>query len=455
LNVSVVGSGYVGLVTGACLAKLGHRVWFLDAAPKVLESIRSCRPLFYEPGLEQLLRAATRAGRVTATSDFATAVARTSVSLIAVGTPNRDGKIDLGALERCCRAVGAALKAKRGYHVVAVKSTVVPTTTELRVREWLEEASGRKAGVGFGLCMNPEFLREGFAVADFMHPDRIVIGAHDRRSAAALKRLYAGFRCPVVVTSLGTAEMIKYATNALLATVISYSNEIAALCEDVGGIDAADVLRAVQLDGRLSPRSGRTRVRPKILDYLWHGAGFGGSCLPKDVQAISQLTRGWGWPAPLLNAVLEVNRSRPAKLAQLCEEALGSVEGRRIAVLGLAFKAGTDDIRESPALPVIRTLVSKGAHVVVHDPLATGRAYGGSVADLPVEAARDWKAALKGASAAILVTGWPVYRRITPRAVKTLMVSPVIVDGRGFFDRRRFERAGVRWVGLGYRERSQ
>ncbi|MBI2322521.1 MAG: UDP-glucose/GDP-mannose dehydrogenase family protein, partial [Chloroflexi bacterium] len=385
-------------------------------------------PPFHEPGLAELLRAGIAAARLRATADTRAAVAMSAATLIAVGTPDADGQIDLGQVAAAARAIGAALRAHAGYHVVAVKSTVVPGTTDTLVRRALEEASGRHVGVDLGLCVNPEFLREGAAVSDFVQPDRIVIGQWDEMSGRTLAELYAGFDCPKLFTTLRNAEMIKYASNALLATLISFSNELAALCEAAPGSDVETVMDGVHLDRRLTPVVEGRPVRPGILDYLRGGCGFGGSCLPKDLSALRTFARAQAVPTPLLDAVLAVNAARADALVDLAERGVGALAGRAVAVLGLAFKPGTDDLRDSPSLAVVDRLRARGAVVRTYDPLVSAAAlpFDGAVAVCSCGAD-----ALAGADAAVIATAWPEFALWDWRALSRTMRRPVVIDGRG------------------------
>ena len=438
MRVTVIGTGYVGLTTGACLAGVGHEVVCVDILPERVDAINRGESPFYEPGLDKLLSESLASGRLRATTEFAESVAASEVTLIAVGTPQAsDGRIDLSYVAEAARQIGAALSDAGGYHVVAVKSTVVPGTTDGLVRAALEEASGLAAGE-FGLCMNPEFLREGSAVYDFNSPDRIVIGQRDERSGRVLAGLYESFDCPKIFTTLRNAEMIKYASNSLLATLISFSNEIAALCEATPGTDVEAVLGGVHLDRRFSPfAEGGGRVRPEMLSFLRAGCGFGGSCLPKDVSALRAYAREHSVEPRILNAVLEVNSSRPAQLVRLAEEALGTLEGSTVAVFGLAFKPGTDDLRESPSLPVVKLLSEKGATVRTYDPMFASRPSGLRVGE-GVAFCATAEEALRDADAALVVTGWPEFAEADWSALCGVMRRRVIVDGRNVL-------RGVEW----------
>ena len=421
MRITVVGTGYVGLVTGTCLAHLGNDVTCIDTQPQRVAAVNQGQPPFYEPGLAEMLSAALRDGRLRASDATAEAVAASDITILAVGTPSREGEIDLSYLSAAAAEVGKGLRANSGYHTVVVKSTVVPGTTDTLVREILERACGCPAG-SFGLAMNPEFLREGSAVADFMEADRIVIGQWDQRSGEALARLYSSFDCPKLFTTLRNAEMTKYASNALLATLVSFSNEFAALCEATPGTDVEEVLSALHLDRRLSPVRNGVRTTPDIASYIRAGCGFGGSCLPKDVSALRDFARKQGTTPRLLDAVSAVNAARPARLADMAEDALGSLHGATIAVLGLAFKPGTDDLRDSPALAVIEQLTRKGAIIRAYDPLIfamPGIRVCGS--------ARD---ALTGADAAIIVTAWPEFAAFDWAALTQGMRRALLIDGR-------------------------
>ena len=342
----VVGTGYVGLVSGVCLAAKGHYVTCVDINPNVVAKLNKGVPHIYECGLEELLKDSLNARQFSATTDLHAGLKTADLVIIAVGTPTRDGVIDLTYVREAARSIGAYMKATGRSLAVVVKSTVVPGTTDTVVKQEIEAALGLKFPA-FGLGMNPEFLREGEAIVDFMEPDRIVLGHEDNRTLALLEELYAPWSCDKVRVNTRTAELIKYANNALLATQISAINEIANLSAAVGGIDIMDVVRGVALDKRWSPVVDGKRVSPPILDYLIPGCGFGGSCFPKDVKALRSQGRNLGLEMSLLNSVLEVNDAQPDQVVRILESHLGDLAGRRVLVLGLAFKPGTDDVRES------------------------------------------------------------------------------------------------------------
>lgn len=432
MKVSVIGTGYVGLVSGACLSDLGHEVVCVDVDVRKVEMIERKDPPIYEKGLQELLERNVPV-RLTATTDLRRAVLESDLSLIAVGTPFDGQLIDLKYIRQAAADIGRALKDKPGWHMVVVKSTVVPGTTTDVVLPILEAESGKRAGVDFGVGMNPEFLREGEAVEDFMNPDRIVLGGIDDRSIDALGALYEVFRtADKVRTDPRTAEMIKYTANSLLATLISFSNEIANLCA-AQKVDVAEAMKGVHLDRRFSPiRADGERVTPGFISYLWPGAGFGGSCFPKDVKALVAHGENGGVPMSLLKSVIEVNARQPRKMIDMLEARLGDLRGVDVTVLGVAFKPGTDDIRESPSLPVIRDLAAAGAKVTAFDPIARREAEH-TLGDAAVFS-DSLPEALTGARAVLIMTAWPEFRGL-PALLAASGSQALVVDGRRMLDK--------------------
>lgn len=431
MRVCIVGTGTVGLVTGACLAEVGHEVICVDLDPSRVEQVNAGRSPIFEPGLAELVRAHA-GGRLRATTDLAEAVAGSEVSLVCVPTPSDGDGINLDAVRAASAQLGDALAGFDGYHVVAVKSTVVPGTTDEVVLPILEERSGRKAGADFGVGVNPEFLTEGQAIEEFMAPDRIVLGGIDDATLDALEQLYASFAgVPVVRTDNTTAEMIKYASNALLATAISFANELADLASALG-VDAMQVVRGVQASRYLTSAAGDERVMAALASFLEPGCGFGGSCLPKDVRALVRHGERHGRPMELLEAVLRVNERRPDEVLRILGRHLPVLEGARVAVLGLAFKPDTDDVRVSPAIPIVERLLEAGAEVTIHDPVARpdlDAMFGpGRVAFTD-----DLAAAVREAQALVMVTRWEHYSAL-PQILGELDAPPVLVDGRRMLD---------------------
>ena len=450
MRVSVIGAGYVGLVTGVGLAEQGHQVVCVDSDREKIARIRRGEVPFFEPGLERLLQR-TLGTRLDVTPDLRRAVLESELSLIAVGTPSREGGgIDLSSVETVARQIGEALRDKAAYHVVVVKSTVEPGTTEDVVLPLLEEVAAKRAGRDFGVAMNPEFLTEGEAVQDFLFPDRLVLGAIDERAHQTLDALYAGFpSVERVHTTPRIAEMIKYASNALLATLISFSNEMGNLCAALGkgggGVDVAEVMRGLHLSKYLRPSlPDGTAITAPLATFLWPGCGFGGSCLPKDVKALIARGRRAGVTMPLLDAVVGINERQPREVLALLHRHYPSLQGVRVAVLGLAFRPDTSDMRESPALPIIHDLLAQGAELTAYDPAASAEArrlFGNGrlrvCDDLP-EAVRD-------ADAVVLVTRWDEFLQL-PELLRQRERQPVVIDGRRMLDKAsvpRYEGIGL------------
>jgi UDPglucose 6-dehydrogenase len=440
MRISVVGTGYVGLVSGVCLADIGHQVTCVDVDAKKVDQINRGVPPIYEKGLATLLRRHVDSGRIEATTDLVAAVQNSELSLVAVGTPFKGDAIDLSFVRTVCRQIGAVLEDKEEFHTVVIKSTVVPGTTDQVVVPELEAASQKRAGVDFGVGMNPEFLREGEAVEDFMNPDRIVLGTTDPRSLAALEALYAPFETvDKVHTNTRTAEMIKYTSNSLLATMISFSNEIANLCSALGGIDVVDVMRGVHLDRRLSPILGNgERIVPSFTTFIEAGCGFGGSCFPKDVKALIAHGNTSGVPMRLLQSVIDVNARQPDRIFDLIRKHFASIEGLRVAVLGLAFKPGTDDLRESPAIPVVNRLVMAKAAVKAYDPVALEAARS-LFGDDRIDYCKELDDALTDVEVIVILTRWPDFADI-PKRLEGKAPAPLLIDGRRMLDKTAVER---------------
>jgi UDPglucose 6-dehydrogenase/GDP-mannose 6-dehydrogenase len=444
MKVSVIGTGYVGLVSGVCLAEKGHKILCVDIDEEKVNKINHGTPPVYEKDLEELLRKNIHAN-LQATTDLHKAVAETEISLIAVGTPFDGEKIDLSYIEEVSRQIGKALKDKAGYHMVVVKSTVVPGTTDEVVLPLLEETSGKKAGTHFGVGMNPEFLREGKAIRDFMFPDRIVMGAVDKKSHDSLEELYSPFEgVDKLRTNNKTAEMIKYTSNSLLATMISFSNEIANLCAAIGDIDVVDVMKGVHMDKRLSPimRNGK-RIVPSFTTYIEAGCGFGGSCFPKDVKALIADGKRVGRPMELLDAVMRINEKQPQQVMAMLSKRFPSLRGIRIAILGLAFKPGTDDMRESPAIPIVRELINEGAAISAYDPVARHAAER-LLGNHNIVYGNDLRQTVANAQAIVLLTRWKEFGKL-PELLVDLNFQPVVVDGRRMLDKT----AIVNYEGIG------
>jgi UDPglucose 6-dehydrogenase len=428
MRLSIVGGGYVGTTVGACLADVGNDVWTIDIDESVVTALDDGTAPIHEPGLDALL--AEHAGsrfRATTAYDI---VPETDVTFVALPTPsNPDGSIDLSAVEAGVRALGTALAPTEGYHLVVIKSTVVPGTTDERLVSLLESTSGRTVGEDLGVAVNPEFLREGSAVEDFLHPDKVVFGTEaDDRANALLRDLYDPLLTgdtTLVETGRREAEMIKYANNAFLAAKVSLINDLGNICKEFG-VDAYAVADALGADDRIGAR------------FLRSGVGWGGSCFPKDTRALIAAAREVGYEPPVLDAAVSLNDQQPRRLLSLLDEHV-DVSGRRVAVLGLSFKPGTDDIRNSRAIPVVEGLRERGAEVVAYDPVASanmrerfpGISYAESAA-----------AALESAHGAVVVTDWDEFAALD--GAFDAMARPVVVDGRNVVTRRE----GLTYEGL-------
>jgi UDPglucose 6-dehydrogenase len=443
MKLSIIGTGYVGLVTGACLAEKGHEVTCVDMNPERVAALNSAKSPIYEEGLDALL--VKHVGKnLRATSDLEAAVLATDVTFVAVGTPFDGKTIDLTAVLGATREIGEALRKKASYHLVVVKSTVVPGTTDTHVLPALEKASGKKAGVDFGVGMNPEFLSEGEAVQDFLFPDRIVIGGIDARSAQVLTDIYLpyGADVPRLMTNTRTAEMIKYASNSLLATLISFSNELANLGAALGNIDTTEVMRGVHLSQYFTGRNAEGL--PPIVSFLKAGCGFGGSCLPKDVSALIAHGHNLAVNMPLLRATIDINKGQPRNTVDLIKKHHKNLRGIKVAVLGLAFKPETSDVRESPAFPIMQQLLEEGAIVTAVDPIAIHEAKK-AFPDSRVKYSDAVDSAVADADAVVVVTPWKQFAGV-PAMIEKQAKPPVLIDGRRAYDRTsvsRYEGIGL------------
>lgn len=436
-RLSILGVGYVGLVTGVCFADKGHDVTCIDLDREKVDAINRGQSPIFERGLDELLGRNIGKG-LRATLDARQAILDSEMTFIAVGTPFDGENIDLTYIKESARVIGEALRDKPGYHVVVVKSTVVPGTTDRVVRPILEQVSGKKAGVDFGLGMNPEFLTEGEAVGDFMDPDRVVCGGVDARTQDALMAVYEAFPGGRLRTNNPTAELIKYASNALLASLISFSNEFANLASALGDIDAAEVMRGLHSSRYLTTSlPNGEQVVPPITAFLMGGCGFGGSCLPKDVSALAAQGRQLGLPMRVLSAVLEVNLSQYEQVFQLLAKHFPSLKGVRVVVLGLSFRPDTNDMRESPSIPIVKRLLAEGAKVSGYDPVASHEARKIFNDSLPL--ADSLEMALDGVDVVVLATRWAEFLRV-PEILSKTGAKPLVVDGRRLLARDAVER---------------
>ena len=425
MKISVIGAGYVGLVSAVCFADRGYEVMLSTEDSERVKLINKGIAPFHEKDLAEILKKAMNNGKLKATLGRENAVQNSDVTFVAVGTPSRtNGSIDLRFIRDSSAKIGKAIKEKTDPHLVAVRSTVVPGTTQSVVKSSIEKSSGKVAGRDFGLVMQPEFLRQGSAIYDTMNPDRIIIGEYDRKSGETLENFYRDFYKqklpPVLRMNLASAEMIKYASNAFLATKISYINEIAKLCERVPGVDVAKVAEGMGLDQRIGKR------------FLHAGAGFGGSCFPKDIRAIIAFAEAHHCKPRILKSVLRVNRDQAIHIVELAKDQLGTLKGKKVAVLGLSFKPGTDDLREAPSTRIINQLLREGAKVIVYDPVAIGNAK--RVLGKKITYADSTRSCLDGAHVALIVTEWEEFKKLTPTDFNELMRKPILVDARRIYD---------------------
>ncbi len=431
MHIAVIGTGYVGLVTGACFAEFGVDVTCVDIDQEKIDRLSAGEMPIYEPGLEQLVTKNMQAGRLRFTTDINQAVEQALVIFLAVGTPPKsDGSPDMSFVEAAARSVAEHMN---GYKVIVTKSTV-PIGTGEQIRKWIGD--NQKSRFNFGVVSNPEFLREGAAINDFMRPDRVVIGSRDEEAVAIMRDLYRPLyliEAPFVITSIEAAELTKYAANAFLATKISFINEVANLCDSIG-CDVHDVAKAIGMDRRIGSK------------FLHPGPGFGGSCFPKDTQALASVARQFGRDSLIVDAVIEVNRRQRESMLPKIEKLVGDLQGKTLAVLGLAFKPETNDIREAPALDIIKGLMKAGAKVRAYDPVAMIE----TAQVLPeVNYADDEYSAVTGVDALVLVTEWNQFRALDMKRIRDLMKTAKVADLRNIYEPDDMRELGFEYVGIG------
>lgn len=445
MKISIIGTGYVGLVSGLCLSSIGHDVVCVDINLKRVEAINNGDVPFYEPGLEDLLRL-YNSNSFSATTDLNSAIFNSEVSIICVGTPFDGVDIDLQFVKQASYNIGSCLRSLDFFHTVVVKSTVIPSTTQNIVGKILEDTSGKQVGVDFGLCMNPEFLREGCAVTDFLHPDRIVLGTNDSRSLEVISRVYESFvDTTLISTSINTAEMIKYTSNSFFATLISFSNEITRISDSVGNIDSKAVFDTLYLDRRItSVQPDGSTISPDLTTYLSPGCGFGGSCFPKDVKALTSFAHNNSISPYLLESVLKVNSTQYKEVLKLLSLHFNTFDKLNCCVLGLSFKPGTDDVRESPSISIIESLLELNCLVKSFDPQAYFAPSSFSELYSQVDTLHE---AVIHADAIIVATSWPEFQ-LLPSLLNSLCFHPLIVDCRRFFDPSAFNNYSAIGYGL-------
>jgi len=433
MRITMIGSGYVGLVSGACFSDFGHEVVCVDKDERKIAALKAGRMPIFEPGLDSLVARNVEAGRLSFTTDLAAGVSSADAVFIAVGTPTRadDGHADLSYVYAAAEEIAQAI----GTFTVVVDKSTVPVGTGDEVERIIRETN---PSADFAVVSNPEFLREGAAIGDFKHPDRIVIGSEDERALQVMRELYRplflGGKSPIIEMSRRSAELTKYAGNAFLATKITFINEVADLCEKVGG-DVRDVARGIGLDNRIGSK------------FLNAGPGYGGSCFPKDTLALLKTAQDYEAPQRIVEAVVGVNDERKRAMGRKVIAACGGdVRGKRVAVLGLTFKPNTDDMRDSPSISIIGTLQEAGAEVAACDPEGVEQAR--ALLDRVTYCKTPWEA-VEGASAAVIVTEWDAYRALDLGRLKSLLAEPVLVDLRNVYERDTVQAAGLRYVAVG------
>lgn len=430
MRIAMIGSGYVGLVSGACLSEFGHEVVCIDKDQAKIADLNKGRVPIFEPGLDEVVATNARAGRLSFTTDLAPAVAQADAVFIAVGTPSRrgDGHADLSFVFGAAEEIGRAL----GHYTVIVTKSTVPVGTGKKVQDIIRKI---RPDAEFDVASNPEFLREGSAIEDFRRPDRIVVGAETERARNVIKEVYRPLylnETPIVFTSRETSELIKYAANAFLATKITFINEMADLCEKVGA-DVQEVARGIGLDGRIGGK------------FLHAGPGFGGSCFPKDTLALLKTSQDANAPVRIVETVVAVNENRKGRMAEKIIEAFGDVKGKTIAVLGLTFKPNTDDMRDAPSLVIVPKLQAAGARIRAYDPEGADEAR----KVLDVETCKDAYEALSGADGVVILTEWNEFRALDLDRVKSLLKRPLMVDLRNIYRPAQMAEAGFTYVSVG------
>ena len=431
-KISIIGTGYVGLISGACFSEIGHNVICVDLDEDKVKNINSKKPPIHEAGLQEILDKNVGVS-LFATNDLHDAVLNSDYTFIAVGTPYNGDYIDLTFIEESVKQIGLALKDKLSYHTVVVKSTVIPKTTSEIVKPLIEKYSQKSVGADIGLVMNPEFLREGVAINDFMNPDRVVIGGYDEYSSNLVKSLYDFyFDTDYILTDTTTAEMIKYSANSLLATLISFSNEIGNLCATIG-VDSKEVEKGVHLDERFSPLVDNVRVFPSSIKYLEAGCGFGGSCFPKDVKALHAFGKKQNLSMQMLNSVININDAQPHEIISILKNRVPNHKDKKnILILGAAFKSNTDDIRESATIPVIEKLLEMKFNISLYDPIA-----GKNMQELFKEKIileEDLASCIKTNDIVILMTMWDEFINL-PNIINKIKPEIDLIDGRRQIDK--------------------
>ena len=438
-RISVIGTGYVGLSTALGFTSKGYTVIASDSDKEKIKKIRKGILPFHEKKLQEQLEIAFKTGKLKCVLNCEEAIMNSDITFIAVGTPSQpSGSIDLKYIEAAACEIGDVLEKKENYHLIVIKSTVTPTTTETRLKPLIESHSGKRCGEGFGLCVSPEFLREGSALQDVLHPDRVIIGEHEQKSGANLEAFFREFYAedlpPILRTNLSTAELIKCASNAFLASKISFINTIANICEKTKGADVSIVAEGMGLDKRIGSL------------FLNAGLGYGGSCFPKDLKALIAYSENIGYKPVLLDAVKNVNKTQPIKAIEICKRFFNDLKGKNISVLGLAFKPNTDDMRNAVSISIINQLLKEGAKVIAYDPVAIPNTK--SIFKDKIKYATSAIQCIKDADCCILVTEWDEFKKLKPEDFIKTMKQPILIDGRRIYAPEEFGRE-IKFAAIG------
>ncbi len=441
MQVGVIGVGYVGLVTGVVLASKGHHVTCLDKDKTVIKRLKKGEPHFYEKGIGAILQKTLKSGNINFESAYEKHLSRCSVVFICVDTPTINGKIDYTNFSQAAGLVAKVIKDTDKFISVVVKSTVLPGTTSVKVKKIIQDISGKKLGC-FGLGANPEFLREGTAINDFLNPDRIIIGSEDKPTRENLLTLYSTWRCDKIITNSNTAEFAKYVNNSLLSLLISFGNEMANISLSDKHIKLDLALRSLSLDKRINPViNGTGRINPEILSYFTPGPGFGGSCLPKDIKAFSSYAQGLGVKTYMLSAIQKTNTHQPGKIVSLVEKFVIQPYTKKYLVLGFSHKPNTDDARYSPSKVVIEKLIAKGAEIILHDPASLMSAKLHFKNNRNVSFTNSWLREIESCDVIIILTNWKEYRQLSSRALAKKLTGKFIVDTRLMFTKNSFKKS--------------
>jgi UDPglucose 6-dehydrogenase/GDP-mannose 6-dehydrogenase len=438
MKIGIMGAGYVGITTGVSLAAKKHQITIFDIDTKKINDIQNKKMPFFEKGLQELLETVVSDNYLTATVELDYLVQNTDGCFICVGTPTKNNAIDVSYICNALESLSSSIKNNnKENYVIVIRSTVVPTTTQKILFPIIKTKLNNQK---IHLCVVPEFLREGNALDDFMNPDKIVIGSIDQYGSKFVEELFIHFKdkCKFIHTNLETAELIKYTNNSFFSMLISFSNEIANIAEKIPNVDPFQVLKALISDKRITSTINNEKIIPSLDSYLIPGCGFGGSCFPKDVKAIMNFAHSQNIDTPLLSAILQINDERPNKMVKLCESILGTLQNKKITILGLTFKPDTDDIRSSPSITAIKLFLEKGATISTYDPLIINIKNNGLLPK-ECESCTSIEESLQDSDAAIVFTKWTEFMSLNSEFLNKFMKKPLIIDGRGFLEKEKFE----------------